>query len=66
MFFSCRNESADCKTVTLMDEDYTFVKENYKLSRERVTLFTQVTSVPGMEMKTEFCFKGAAESKSKS
>ena len=36
-----RNESSSQKTLnfTVMD---TYVKENYNLSRERVTLFTQV------------------------
>jgi hypothetical protein len=51
----------------LLDEEYTYVKENHMLSRERVTLFTQVASEPSIqaELPTEFCFKGAPESKSK-
>ena len=60
-----RNESAGCKTVALKDEEYTFVKENHMLSRERVTLFTQVSSQSTIKLKTEFVFKGAPESKSK-
>lgn len=36
-----RNESASSKTMTLKGQE-TYVKENYMLSRERVTVFTQV------------------------
>ena len=36
----------------------TYVKENYNLSRERVTVFTQVFSNPDLTLKPEFVFKG--------
>ena len=36
----------------------TYVKENYNLSRERVTVFTQVSSDPDLTLKPEFVFKG--------
>ena len=36
----------------------TFVKENYMLSRERVTCFTQLCSDPKVDLKPEFVFKG--------
>ena len=38
-----RNESAQQKTLNFKSQD-TFVKENYHLSRERATVFTQVCS----------------------
>ena len=36
----------------------TSVKENYNLFRERVTVFTQVSSDPDLTLKPEFVFKG--------
>ena len=36
----------------------TYVKENYNLSGERVTVFTQVSSDPDLTLKPEFVFKG--------
>ena len=38
-----RNESCTQKTMTLTGEQ-TYVKENYMLSRERITVYTQVSS----------------------
>ena len=35
-----------------------YVKENYSLSRERVTAFTQVSSDPTIQFQPEFVFKG--------
>ena len=35
-----------------------YVKENYNLSRKRVTVFTQVSSDPDLTPKPEFVFKG--------
>ena len=35
-----------------------FVKENYMLSRERVTAFTQLTTENDISFKPEFIFKG--------
>ena len=51
-----RNESAGQKTLSLKSEE-TFVKENYMLSRERLTCFTQLCSDPKVDLKTEFVFK---------
>ena len=39
-----KNESSQEKTLAFKGED-TFIKENHKLSREQVTVFTQVASV---------------------
>ena len=52
-----RNENAGQKTLSLKSEE-TFVKENYMLSRERVTCFTQLCSDPKVDLKSEFVFKG--------
>ena len=52
-----KNETAQEKSMACKGED-TFVKENHKLSRERVTVFTQVTSVSNIDLQPEFIFKG--------
>ena len=54
-----RNESSQQKTLAFKGED-TFVKENYMLSRERVTVFTQVSNDEKIAAKLapEFVFKG--------
>ena len=52
-----RNESASQKTTSLKDENV-LVKENYMLSRERVTVFTQVSREKEVNLKPEFVFKG--------
>ena len=52
-----RNESAQEKSISFKGED-TFIKENHKLSRECVTVFTQVASVSNVNLKPEFIFKG--------
>ena len=52
-----RNESAGQETLSLKSEE-TFVKENYMLSRERITCFTQLCSDPKVDLKSEFVFKG--------
>ena len=52
-----RNESAGQKTLSLKSEEK-IVKENYMLSRERVTCFTQLCSDPKIDLKPEFAFKG--------
>ena len=52
-----RNESSTQKTLTFTGMD-TFVKENYNLSRERITVFTQLCSDPGVILRPEFVFKG--------
>ena len=52
-----RNESSQQKTMAFKNED-AFVKENHSLSRERVTVFTQVSSTKDISLKPEFVFKG--------
>ena len=52
-----KNESASQKTRNFTGMD-TYVKENYNLSRERITVFTQLCSDPGVILKPEFVFKG--------
>ena len=52
-----RNESNTQKTLNIQGYD-TYVKENYSLSRERITAFTQVSSDPAIVVKPEFVFKG--------
>ena len=52
-----RSESASQKTLFLKS-DKIFVKENYMLSRERVTCFTHLCSDPITELKPEFVFEG--------
>ena len=52
-----RNESAGQRTLSFKSES-TYVKENYMLSRERITCFTQLCSDPQVEMLPEFVFKG--------
>ena len=52
-----RNESASQKTLSLKSDEF-FVKENYMLSRERVTCFAQLCSDPKIELRPELVFKG--------
>ena len=52
-----RNESCSQKTMASIDID-TFVKENTSLSRERITVFTQVSTDTANPMPLEFIFKG--------
>ena len=40
-----------------------FVKENYHLSRERITVLTQVSSDESIKLATEFVLKGKENSK---
>ena len=51
-----RNESSSQKTLNFKGEE-TFIKENHMLSRERVTVFTQVSS-DSKFYKSKFVFKG--------
>ena len=50
-----RNESSQQKKLNFKGEE-TFVKENHMLSRERVTIYTQVTS-DSQFVTPEFIFK---------
>ena len=52
-----RNESATQKTLNFTGFD-TYVKENYTLTRERVTVYTQVASDSSIKLLPEFVFKG--------
>lgn len=52
-----RNESSTQKTFNVKGME-TYVKENYSLSRERITAFTQISSDPKVVAKPEFVFKG--------
>ena len=52
-----RNKNVSQKTLSLKPEEV-FLKENYMLSRERVTCFTQLCCDPKIELKLEFVFKG--------
>ena len=52
-----RNESSQQKTLNFKGVD-TFVKENHMLSRERITVFTQVSNDSKINLKPEFVFKG--------
>ena len=53
-----RNENASQKTLSFTGET-TYVKENYMLSRERITVFTQVSSDTSNPLPLpEFVFKG--------
>ena len=51
------NENASQKTLEFKGLD-TYVKENYKLSRERATVFTQTSSDSSIDLKPDFVFKG--------
>ena len=48
-----RNESSSQKTLNFTGID-TYVKENYNLSRDRVTVFTQVCSNPNLTLQPGF------------
>ena len=52
-----RNENASQKTLAVKGLD-TYVKENYMLSHERATVFTQISSDSSINLKPEFVFKG--------
>ena len=52
-----RNKSTSQKSLSLKSEA-TFLKENYMLSRERVTCFIQLCSDPKFDLKPDFIFKG--------
>eukprot|EP00794_Sanderia_malayensis_P013649 gene13649-15078_t len=52
-----RNESSGQKTMSFTGQ-HVFVKENYMLSRERITAYTQVCSDTSLKFKPEFVFKG--------
>uniref|UniRef100_A0A0L8FFZ7 Uncharacterized protein n=1 Tax=Octopus bimaculoides TaxID=37653 RepID=A0A0L8FFZ7_OCTBM len=51
-----RNESSGRATLSFRNQD-TFVKENHHLSRERITVFTQVSNDTKINLIPEFVFK---------
>ena len=52
-----RNESFQQKILSFKGEDI-FIKENYMLFRERVTVFTQISRNKNIKLNPEFIFKG--------
>ena len=52
-----RNESCGSRTMSFKNNDV-FVKENYHLSRDRMTVMTQVSSDETIDLPIEFVFKG--------
>ena len=52
-----RNKNASQKTLTFKGLD-TYVKENSMLSREKETVFTQISFDSTIYLKPEFVFKG--------
>ena len=55
-----RNESSGQATLIFKNNE-TFVKENYHLLRERVTVFTQIASDTNVKLQPEFVFKGTGK-----
>ena len=55
-------ETKCLSTITKAQVKYTFFQKkfHYVLSRERVTCFTQLSSDPKIELKSEFVFKDKA------
>ena len=52
-----RNKKASHKTLNIKGYE-THVKENYSVSREKITAFTQVSSSPNVVVKPELVLKG--------
>ena len=52
-----RNDSTSQRTLNFTGLD-TYVKENYSLARERVTVYTQVANDSSIKLLPEFVFKG--------
>lgn len=55
-----RNESSGQATLNFKNSD-TFVKENHMLSRERITVFTQISNDENVKLVPEFVFKGSGK-----
>ena len=55
-----RNERSKQATLAFKNLE-TFVKENAHLSRERVTVFTQVATDENIKLLPEFDFKGTGK-----
>ena len=54
-----RNESSGQATLRFKNKG--FIKENHHLSRERVTVFTQIATDGGVDLYPEFVFKGTGK-----
>lgn len=54
------NAYSQQKTMNMKNEDV-FVKENYKKSRDRITVFTQISTEETIELPYEFVFKGVGK-----
>ena len=52
-----RNESSGQATLSFKNKEV-FIKENHHLSRERVTVFTQIATDGAVDLHPEFVFKG--------
>ena len=55
-----RNESSGQAKLSFKNHE-AFVEENYHLSRERVTVFTQIVSNDNTQLVPEFAFKGTGK-----
>jgi len=55
-----RNESSEQATLSFKNKEV-FVKENHHLSRERVTVFTQIATDGVANLHSEFVFKGTGK-----
>ena len=55
-----RNESSGQATISFKNYE-AFVKEKHHLSRERVTVFTQIASNENIQLVLEFIFKGTGK-----
>ena len=60
--FTFRNESSTMKSLNLKNTT-NYVKENYMLSRERMTVYTQYSSEPDMYFEPQFVMKGQGKTK---
>ena len=55
-----RNESNGQAALCFKNKEV-FIKENHHLSRERVTVFTQIATDGGLYLYPEFVFKGTGK-----
>ena len=60
--FTFRNESSTMKSLNLKNTT-NYVKENYMLSRERMTVYTQYSNEPDMYFEPQFVMKGQGKTK---
>ena len=55
-----KNESSGQATLSFKNHE-AFVKENHHLSREHVTVFTQIASNENIQIVPKFVFKGTGK-----